>query len=292
MLRHILLCSALVAAGGSALAADLPYRTAAPAPYIAAAPIFTWSGFYAGLNAGAAFNNKNGGSISSNGLIAPNDVIYTGTGSNNDAAFTGGAQVGYNMQFGSFVAGVEADINYLGRKRGSNGIFPDPVDATAGFDDRTDFALNRGSNDKWFGTVRGRLGFAFDRALVYGTGGLAFGAHQGGSELIQRDYYEINPGQFLVTDVRSLSSSRSDNKNFGWALGAGFEYALTSSISLKLEYLHVDLGRSSQTFTTLASSGAPPFGPPVGATMTAGNTITIRDRNKFDVVRAGVNYRF
>src|SRR4051794_28034960 len=148
MLRKILLSTALVAAAGSAFAADLPARVA-PAPYYAAAPVFTWTGFYVGLNAGAAFNNKNTGSIFTTGLTAPNNAIYTGGGNSNDSTFTGGVTAGYNMQFGSFVAGVEGDINYLDRKNGGNGAFPAPVDVNGagGFTDRTDFAVSRGGNN-------------------------------------------------------------------------------------------------------------------------------------------------
>jgi outer membrane immunogenic protein len=288
MLRNLLLSTVLVASAGSALAADLPYRTAAPAPYVAA-PMFTWTGFYVGLNAGAAFNGNNSGSISSFGLIAPNNAIYTGGGGSDDASFTGGATAGYNMQFGSFVAGVEADINYLDRQSGGNGVFPAPVDVNgaAGFTDRTDFAVTRGGNDNWFGTLRGRIGFAFDRALIYGTGGLAFGGKTGGFGVTQRDYIEngLTPGNGTFTSTtRGLVGTGGSDNNIGWTLGGGLEYAFTNSISLKAEYLHVNLGDNTRTFTTLAS--AP------GTTMTAGNTITVRDTNKFDVVRAGVNFRF
>jgi hypothetical protein len=127
MLRKILFSTALVAVAGSALAADLPYRTAAPAPYVAA-PVFNWTGFYVGVNAGAAFNNRNAGSIATSGLSAPNNVFYTDAGNSNDASFTGGVTAGYNMQFGSFVAGVEGDVNYLNRRKGGSGVFPAPVD--------------------------------------------------------------------------------------------------------------------------------------------------------------------
>jgi outer membrane immunogenic protein len=287
MIRRTLLGSVFVLAAGAASAADLPSRATAP---VYAAPMFTWTGFYAGVNAGAHFNNGGQG-ISTVGLVAPNNVFYTG-GNGDKSGFMGGVQVGYNMQSGSFVYGVEADLNYRDRKRGSNGVFPAPADLTPGFDDRTDFTVSQGRATNWFGTLRGRLGFAFDRVLVYGTGGLAIGGSGGSSSVTQRDYFEINPGVLFVTDIRTLASTSSKKNSVGWSLGGGFEYALSDRISLKLEYMHVDLGRSSDTFTTLASAGAPPLGPPIGATMTAGNRITVRHENKFDIVRAGVNYRF
>jgi outer membrane immunogenic protein len=291
MLRKFLLSTALVTIAGAASAADLPYRTAAPAPYVAA-PVFTWTGFYVGLNAGAAFNNRNSASIATSGLTAPNNVFYTDGGNGDNTSFTGGVTAGYNMQFGSFVAGVEGDFNYLNRRNGGSGVFPAPVDFPGTFDDRTDFTVSRGGGNNWFGTLRGRLGFAFDRAMIFATGGLAFGGKGGGFGVTQRDYYEINPGAFLVTGVRPLASSGSDSSSVGWALGGGAEYALTQSMSVKLEYLHVDLGSRSQTFATLASAGAPPNGPPIGATMGAGNTITVHQKNNFNLLRAGVNFRF
>ncbi|MBX9741576.1 MAG: outer membrane beta-barrel protein [Beijerinckiaceae bacterium] len=272
MLRRILLSTVLVAAAGSAMAADLPYRTAAPAPYVSAAPIFTWTGFYAGLNAGGAWNENRG--LSSAGFIAPNPVIF-GNGNSDDVGFTGGAQIGYNMQFGSFVAGVEADINYLDRNGGGNGAFPA---IAGGAPDFTDFAVGGGNRGNWFGTVRGRLGFAFDRALIYGTGGLAYGARSGSASITQRDYDSVAG----IATLTNLPGTGGNGSNVGWALGAGMEYAFTNSMSFKIEYLHVDLGSNSRTFVA-----GPGFGGVAG-----GETITVRNENKFDVVRAGVNFRF
>lgn len=264
--RSALLASAAILTAGSAFAADLPARSMAPAPYIAAAPIFTWTGFYVGLNAGAGWNNdSNGYGYSSFGTVVP--TVYAGSNSN-DAAFTGGAQIGYNMQFGSFVAGVEADINYIDRDNGGVGVAP--VATAAG----TYYTLNRSGGDNWFGTVRGRLGFAFDRALIFATGGLAFGGNGGSGYATQS--VVTGTGPFTTTTTTLVGTGDSDS-NIGWALGAGMEYAFTNSISFKVEYLHVDLGRNSRTFTTTAP---------------AGGLITIRDDNKFDIVRAGVNFRF
>jgi outer membrane immunogenic protein len=292
MLKKFLLSTMLVATAGTALAADLPYRTAPPAPaYVQAMPMFTWTGFYVGLNVGGARSSNS--SLTTTGLTAPNNLIFGGSDNNRNWNFTGGAQAGYNMQFGSIVAGVEGDINYLRRNRGSNGTFPTPVNSTGGFDDRTDFAVSRGNSSNYYATLRGRLGFAFDRALIYGTGGLAFGGRGGNSTITQRDTIEnttIDPvlgpipnGTFTST-TRTLPSSGGNGSSIGYALGAGVEYAFTNSMSFKIEYMRVDLGRNNRTFTTLAS--AP------GATMAAGNTIAVRGDNKFDVVRAGVNFRF
>src|SRR5215218_1050184 len=110
-MKRILLSSvALLSLTAGALAADLPSRryvpAPAPAPY-AAVPVFTWTGFYVGANEKGRVFGLNG--------------FFTSGG--RDSGFVGGGQLGYNMQFGSFVAGVEADLQYAGMRSG-NGFVP------------------------------------------------------------------------------------------------------------------------------------------------------------------------
>ncbi|MBB3019414.1 outer membrane immunogenic protein [Microvirga lupini] len=171
-MKKILLSSvALLGLATGAVAADLPSRRA-PAPIIAAVPVFTWTGFYVGVNAGIGWATDD--------TVTIGGVDYA---VDDDAAFVGGAQVGYNYQIGSFVLGLEADINY----------------ADFGGDDDFD-------SEDWFGTVRARAGVAFDRALVYATGGFAF----------------------------------ADDAN-GWTVGGGLEYAFTNNLSAKIEGLYVSV---------------------------------------------------
>jgi outer membrane immunogenic protein len=265
MLRKILLSSAMIAFGGAAFAADLPARVAAPAPYVAA-PIFTWTGFYVGLNAGAGWNNNhNGFGTTFNTTTNP---VFIGS-NNNDAGFTGGAQAGYNMQFGAFVAGIEADINYIDRSNNGTAVIPSSAFAATG----TFYTVNHSSGDNWFGTVRGRVGVAFDRALIYATGGLAFGGNRGDAVVTQ---YTVTTAGALPTGVAVVGNGNSNN-NVGWALGGGLEYAFSNAWSVKAEYLHVDLGNHGRSFAVATP---------------AGGIITVSDNNRFDVVRAGVNFRF
>jgi outer membrane immunogenic protein len=288
MLRNLLLSTALVASG-SAFAADLPARVA-PAPYYAAAPVFTWTGFYVGLNAGAAFNNNNGG-FTSSGFTAPNPVIYGGGGSDNKTGFTGGVTAGYNMQFGSFVAGVEGDINYLDRNHGSSTAVPlgGPGGPTTPASYYYFGANQGGSSSNYFGTARARLGFAFDRFLVFGTGGFAFGGNSNGGSV---DQYNVTytqpvltngvittPGSYSAPTRTGLASTGGNNSNVGYALGGGMEYAFSNSWSFKAEYLHVSLGNKNRTY--IPTTGTP-----------TNSFIYSNDKNKFDVVRVGVNYRF
>ena len=261
--RSALLASAAILTAGTAFAADLPARVAAPAPYIAA-PIFTWTGFYVGLNAGAGFNNKSNGYVT-NGF--GQNTVFTTTGggfgnNNNDAGFTGGVQAGYNMQFGMFVAGVEADINYLDRGNGNSAIITDGTNT---------YTFNRGDSNNWFGTVRGRLGVAFDRFLPYVTGGWAFGGKQGGvsGSYVANNNLNGSP-TFLVGNGNGGSSS-------GWTLGGGVEYAFSNNMSLKVEYLHVKLGDNNNQLAFVNNNN---------------QYFSFKNENKFDVVRAGINYRF
>jgi outer membrane immunogenic protein len=153
-MKKILLASvALFGFAGAASAADLPARAAPPvAPIIAAAPIFTWTGFYVGVNAGYGWNTND------NEVFDP---IFGFVGGNDDGGFVGGGQVGYNYQIGSFVVGIEGDLQYA--DLGSRYRY---VNAIVGYEED--------DSDDWFGTVRARAGVAFGQALVYATGGFAF----------------------------------------------------------------------------------------------------------------------
>ncbi len=153
-MKRIVFAGALaLAAGGQALAADLPPPMAppprAPATYVPApVPIFSWSGIYVGINGGWAFGNA---SVSGGGTsLTPDGFLVGGT-------------LGGNYQFGNFVVGIEGDGDW------SN------LDGTNG-------TVGNGAEVKstWLATVRGRAGYAWDRVLFYGTAGGAFGNEQAG----------------------------------------------------------------------------------------------------------------
>ena len=223
MTKGILTAFALVALGGTALAADLPSRKGPV--YAPIAPIFTWTGFYVGVNAGYGWGNIDSTTFG---------VLPT---LNDPEGFVGGGQIGYNYQLGQVVLGVEADF------QGS--------DLRASV--RDGFG-NSASNDlNYFGTVRGRVGFAFDRFLPYVTAGLAY----------------ANVETRFSTPFATASS---DNVQYGYAVGAGLEYAFTNNLTAKLEYLYVDLEKESVRT---------PFG-----------TANIKVGTDFSIVRAGLNYKF
>jgi outer membrane immunogenic protein len=172
-------------AGGAAGAADLPpYYQPGPAYN----PIYTWTGFYVGINGGGGWGSSQWDAVNSfdvsGGLI--------------------GGTVGYNWQFGQAVVGAEGDIDWSGIKGTTTVLCPGGCE----------------TRNKWLATARGRLGLAFDRFLPYVTGGLAFG--------------DIN-ATVPILPGGSIS-------NAGWTVGAGLEVGLVSNVSLKAEYLYVDLG--------------------------------------------------
>jgi outer membrane immunogenic protein len=137
-----------------------------------------WQGPYVGANLGYEWGS----------------VANTGT---RPSGIAGGLLGGYNWQAGQFVFGGEADI----QKSAADDVF----------------APWKFSNP-WFGTLRGRVGFALNNILFYGTAGLAYGGVRG-----------ENP---------ALSESKT---HIGWTAGAGMEVGLTPNWSARVEYLYIDL---------------------------------------------------
>jgi outer membrane immunogenic protein len=188
-MKRMLIAGALaLAAADHALAADLPAPMTppprAPAAYLPAVPFYNWGGIYVGLNAGYTF-----------GTVSP-----TGLGNFNTDGFLGGGTVGFNYQWAAIVAGLEGDWDY------SN------VSATGTFPGAGAFESN------WLATARGRLGYAFDRILVFATGGAAF----------------------APASIPGFSATMT-----GWTGGAGVEVAVAPNWTVKAEYLYIDFPNPS-----------------------------------------------
>ena len=163
---------------------------------------YNWTGFYGGINAGYGWGT-------SNWELSPGGTAVT----NSPRGFLVGGTLGYNYQSGSIVWGVEGDIGYSTVK-GS-------VDCGLG--------LTCETANRWLGTARGRLGYAFDRLLPYVTGGAAFGDIRA----------TVDPGA-----VATATKTR-----IGWTAGGGLEYAFLGNWTAKIEYLYVDLGSFDTGFT-------------------------------------------
>ncbi len=214
-MRKYIVAAALVALGASgssmeALAADLAVRKAPPPVYTPVAPAWSWTGFYIGGHAGYGGDRFDYPfEVTPGPLVAGRFNITSG-------GFFGGGQAGFNWQFGQFVLGVETDI----ATSDIRGRLAFDLTAPVGFNITGQSHLN------YFGTVRGRLGLAWDKALFYVTGGWAYG--------------EVTSSG----NIGAAAVSTTYNKD-GYAVGAGIEYALSNWISVKSEYMYLDLGRDN-----------------------------------------------
>jgi outer membrane immunogenic protein len=271
-----------------ASAADLPAKAPVyKAPVVAAA--YNWSGFYAGINAGYAWNNAASDWSGDNAVNgAGNFLVNTAFGgpafSFGPAAFrqpvkadgfTGGVQAGYNWQFSNIVAGLEADFQYADLQgRSSNSGF--------GLGGAVFVTATSQQNVNWFGTVRPRLGVLLldQRLLAYATGGLAYGQTELNATIASTGVGAFSPNTFLQCPVNAVCIAGSESKtSIGWTAGGGLEWQLWSKVRLRAEYLHVDLGR--QSIRLVAPT------PAIGT-----GFADVKARSAFDIVRAGVSYAF
>jgi outer membrane immunogenic protein len=303
-MRKLLLAStavAMLSGVGGAFAADLPTRKGPPMAPVYIPPAFSWTGFYVGVNAGYGWLNTNNNNNNFGGFpffgavpVAGGFVPIATSGNNGNGGFVGGIQGGYNYQFtpgAGFVLGIEADIDYadLGRKTNSVvvGSFTLPQFPGTVFTPSNLLGASRSNNNQYIGTVRLRAGYAWDRFLVYGTGGLAYGGIRnngngfGGGFTATTAAGFVNPVSgaagpstaFLGAATTGNSSTRT-----GWTLGVGGEYAFTNNWTVKAEYLYMNFG---------SGNNAPGIFLPGAAAVLNNNKS--RDVN---IVRVGLNYKF
>jgi outer membrane immunogenic protein len=195
MIRNILLASAATfAMVGGAAAADMPAYPAEAAAVVEAPAVNTWEGMYIGAHGGWNWAESDADGEA--------DLDF-----GDMEGFVIGGQVGYNWQMNNIVFGLEVDGSYV-----------DNDEDAEDFDG--EFAA--GIEQNYLVSARGRLGFGFDRFLVYGTGGAAF------------------------TGLDFSTVGGDDDANyFGWVAGAGVEFALTQNVTLGVEYLHYEFGDES-----------------------------------------------
>jgi outer membrane immunogenic protein len=250
---------ALTAVAGPAFAADLPGRRAVvSAPPVIVPPTFIWTGFYAGLNAGYNVGRNDANTVGTPGFVALGAAVPASLRTGKDG-FIGGGQVGYNQQFGMFIAGVEADLQYVDGKRAT--AFTSP--ALGGL------TTTAGTETTYLGTLRARLGVTpVDRLMLYVTGGLAYGNPN-------------NTASVVAAGPGAVWGGSSDSTRLGFAVGGGAEYALTNNWTAKIEYMYYDLGRRTVTASPLNA-----------AALGTGVAYQARFENTGQIVRAGVNYKF
>jgi outer membrane immunogenic protein len=219
-----------------AMAADMAVK----APPMPVAPVYNWTGGYIGLNVGGAWNDTRddvfpagcftnpailcGGALTTN-AIRSDSVRLNGSG------FTGGVQAGYNWQKDRWVVGIEGDINYVGINDGNSINRPLAAPLIGNF--------VHAETDKtgWLGTVRGRVGVTVTPSfLIYGTGGVAFGQVRSATTV-------------AFTSTPDTYAGSIDQTRVGWTVGGGGEWMVAPNWSIKAEYLFVDLGKTSYSYS-------------------------------------------
>jgi outer membrane immunogenic protein len=244
-MRHSTLAAfAILLTAGFAQAADLPR----PNPNYGPAPVaFTdWTGFYIGGNVGGGWANARTDFGAGGADFA--------SATNNLTGVLGGAQLGYNWQTGPVVLGIETDFQFTGMK----GTLQAPTCPAAVCGVTTNASYSQ--KLPWFGTVRGRLGYARDSWLIYGTGGYA--------------YARLETDASASAGATSADLSQAETRS-GWAVGGGIELAFARNWTARMEYLYIDLGRTN---ATLAIPGIATIGEDSRVTQ--------------NLVRLGANYRF
>jgi outer membrane immunogenic protein len=218
-----------------------------------------WTGFYMGTHLGGGFNSLH------MTLDDPNGSTWSLHP--DSSGVIGGGQIGYNLQMGKFVLGLEADLSGCGID-GSAISYPPPLPFVGGSTVRSNEDIH------WFGTLRPRLGYTpIPHLLIYATGGLAYGdVNYSVSESI--DYY-----------TGPLSGSSSGMKT-GWTVGGGVEYGISKRWSVKAEYLFCDLGGESVSAISHPYAGPGPIPMLVHACSTSSFS------TQFNVFDVGLNYRF
>jgi outer membrane immunogenic protein len=240
-MRRILLSSAaLLALFGSAQAADMATKMPVKAPPVST-PAYDWSGFYLGGYYGASWSHSRASTplLSDPGAQAGDIDI-------NSSSYTAGVTAGYNLQLSpQWLVGIEGDYGYLG-----GGQL---------FVDYDDIPVNAGEKNRWYATLRGRVGYVTGPSLIYVTGGVGF-VH--------------------VTDTFGGSATQaalsSSTTTTGAAFGAGIETKLSRNWSAKTEFLYID-GGGDHTFASNPNGGFP---------------TTTQFTHSYQVIKTGLNYRF
>jgi len=229
---------------GAASAADLSRGYAPPMP------VWNWSGLYLGINGGWSWNDE---------------PVVVGSAIGLRPSRSGGlfgAHIGYNWQFTpEWVVGVETDASWadlFGSARvgvfGPFGFAPDP------------FTIAVTERVSALGTLRGRVGYALDNVLLYGTAGLAYGRTELTASV--RDNLGCGPAGFC-------GAADSSKWMVGWAAGAGFDWAFLPRWNLRAEYLHYDLGTMNQN---LIDPAVP-------------NSVSVSASFRGEIVRGALSYK-
>lgn len=225
---------------------------------------FNWTGLYAGLHTGYATGDVR---LPMKGSLASSTQTYPidGTAKVDSKGFLGGAQIGYNYLLPSnWLIGLEADASLADITANSGALGSLPGTAIGTLD------ATAKSSVRWLGTVRGRVGYVTDNAmLIYATGGFAYGGVRSSASL-------------KATSLPTVEAKMNFNTiGTGWTLGAGVEKPIASHLTLRAEYLYADLGAVKLIDGSLNINTG---------TATLAGTASLRAENSAHIFRIGLNY--
>jgi outer membrane immunogenic protein len=273
-------CSAVLAfsISGVSGAADVAVKAPVMAPF----PVFSWTGIYLGIGGGTGWGNKEYSWNQDATLAAiaaqmqnhgPLPHLGATQGSHPISGGFFGGQLGGNWQAGWAVFGIQADAHWADIE-GDGSCFDGGALSTAG----VSFACSDKVTS--FGTVTSRVGAAVDRALIYAKGGWAW--EHGQQSVNPTAPFDVMGGNNPLESITAATSSQSRT---GWTFGAGVEYAFAPHWSAFIEYDYLDFGTRDENSTHLLSL---PNNVPARFVIPIQTNVTER----FDVVKAGLNYKF
>jgi outer membrane immunogenic protein len=233
--------------GPAALAADL-----LPPPV----PAFTWTGPYIGAQIGYGWGS---GSYNAAGFDPVNQISFNASSGGTPSGVAGGAHVGYQYQINQWVIGVEGSVDGSSLSSAAVAVLPAFGGSILTADTSLDVA----------GTIRGKLGITWDRVLIYGTGGAAFG---GFSTNLTLTSFAAGGTPFI------LAGGNASNNRVGWTAGGGLQYAVTDNWWVFVEYRYTNFGSVSANIL--------PAALPAGAFVNGSRQI------RENQVQAGFSYRF
>lgn len=249
----------LLASTAAGSAADLAVKAR---PYVAPAPIYSWTGFYLGVHVGAGWGTTelslSGASFpdGEGGLIS--ETFGLAFSQNSRSGFLGGVQAGYNWQSGIAVFGIQGDFAGADIK-GTNPCL---------------LVLSCTTKSDWLATVSGRVGAVIaERGLIYVKGGAAW--------LNSTHSASLPNGGTVIPGLVGQELSSREHTNFGWLLGMGVEYAFTPNWTAFIEYNYMEFDRKNHAFL-------------LNPAVTDGDVFTVNAdiRNKLSIAKVGVNYKF
>lgn len=256
-MKGLMVAAALaVLASTPALAADMLVKKAPPP---ARAPVWSWTGFYVGVNFGGGFAKTDWfEDVSGSGGGGPPGFQDASV---NASGVLGGGQIGFDYQSGWAVFGIQADADAAGI-RGATSCFPEVASIPGVISSQQSCSTKIDA----LGTVTGRFGAAFDHTLYYVLAGFAWEHERLG-----------NPANVQTIVGPTIANPEFSGTKYGATVGAGIEYALGTNWTAFLQYNYMGFGRRAQVLAdTLGVS--PPF------------TEIIRE--DIHVIKVGINYRF